>query len=150
MAKKKRRRVNHNNEKATWENTSKEQPYLMPGTSAYDEYTSDLKEHNPFRPDDKWHDEREDDVEEYGEALAKKAAGAINPTTSRRKSILQQQKLGLFRNVKRRAVDMASKTEDTNDDKAAKRMLPDDLEDLIYNDGVAQDDFVPESLTDFD
>ena len=91
---KKQSDISYNNKKDTWENTAKEQPYLMPGTEAYEERQEDLMEHNPFRPDDKWHEQEEKEAREIPHGMRKRAlqqqkvpGGRFNYQTRIRKDV---------------------------------------------------------------
>lgn len=147
MAKK---RIFHNNEKQTRQNTAKEQPYLMPGTEEYEERQEDLRMHDPFRPDDAWHDKKEQENEEYAERLAVKASEQKERKTSDRKYTWQMGKRDQFLEGKEAAIAQAQLTESLEDDKRAERMLPKGVEDIVYNDGVAEDDYVPAVLRKYE
>lgn len=151
MARKNRRkrRYGNNNEKATWENTAKEQPYLMPGTAEYVEYQEDLKDHDPFRPNDEWHDKLEQKTEDHSLRLMQKAEEAKRPDVKKRKYTSQIMKEAQFAQVKKAAKSMAEHTETKADDRKAARMDVEDTEDLVYNDGVTSDDYLPKALSKY-
>ena len=57
-----------NHQDSTWVNDAKNQTSLEMGTAAYEEYLEDLREHDPFRPDDDMHEE----LEMYNELIAER------------------------------------------------------------------------------
>lgn len=135
-----------NHVKQTWQNTAKEQPYLMPGTCEYEEYQEDLKEHNPFKPDDEVHVALEEKNAEHVPEMRKKEVvpePRQEGKNNYRRHIMKETQ---FREVKRQAIKQAKKTETLEDDKKAKRAMPKDLENLVYDNGVTQDDFLPKAL----
>lgn len=144
MAKKWKAKTLHNNEKSTWENTSKEQISLMPGTSEYEEYVSDLKMHDPFKPDDSFHEQQEEHNESIPVVL-KDRSGGKNDTT-KYKYNRQMQKDAQFKTVKSTLITKAKRTPSKDDDELAERLERKSLEDLVYDDGVDADEFLPKIL----
>lgn len=148
MAKKKRRL--HNIDKDTWTNTAKEQPYLMPGTDEYEEYQRDLKFNDPFCPDDEMHAELEESNVQKREDREDHINDIISPVTSRRKYINESQKRAQFGTVKADAIRRAKLTDTFVDDKKANNASIDQLDDIVYNDGVTSDDFVEDALPEYE
>lgn len=148
MARKKRKFI-PNNDKSTWENTAKEQPYLMPGTVEYQEYQEDLQAHDPFRPDDEWHDKQEEKNEEHPRVMAQKQVNPSTPGASKRKYMNYIAKQVQFDALKAKAKREAAKTEDKSDDKRAAGLTFDKTEDLVYNEGVTPDEYLPKALTKY-
>lgn len=150
MAKKKRQ-VLPNHEKSTRENTAKEQPYLMPGTAEYEEYQSDLKMHDPFRPDDSFHDNLEKVNENHTDAIEQRndASDGVDTSIGKRSYSKRIMKEVQFSRLKSDAAALADKTETPEDDKKVARAGPDFVEDLVYDDGVTQDEFEPKALSKF-
>lgn len=131
-----------------WQNTAKEQPYLMPGTETYEEYESDLQLHDPFRPDDVVHDKLEQHNEDIVEARTE--AGwephrELNvPRWKARNKMFKATQIGELRE---QAVEQAALTDDPEDDEKAKsKRLPAGVRELVENDGVSQDEFLPRAL----
>lgn len=151
MAEKKkgRKKYKPNNDKATWENTAKEQPYLMPGTVEYQEYQDDLMTHDPFKPDDEWHEDREDENEDYRPAMTEKFQSNNGAPVPQRKHMNLIAKQAMFNVAKSTAVEKASRTKSKKDDKIAAGMDLGDVESLTYNDGVTPDDYVEEVLEEY-
>lgn len=145
-----KKKVNHNNERSTWENTAKEQPYLMPGTAEYEEYKDDLQEHDPFRPDDAWHSKQEEICENHSENLVKKAEKAIECMPIRQKVIKQRQKTDEINKVRHEINDKCEANATKKDGKKTAKVVPDDLDNLIYDDGVTEDAFLPKALTKYE
>lgn len=148
MARKKKKFV-HNNDRSTWQNEAKEQPYLMPGTVEYQEYQEDLKMHDPFRPDDEWHNEQEQQNENHSEILMAKAEESQKVDNGKRKYMNYMAKEARFKTAKSVAEKAAAKTESTEDDEKVKRMRFKDTESLAYNDGVTPDDYIQEAVDEF-
>lgn len=146
QVKNKKRKVLYNHETSTWEDTSKEQPYLMPGTETYEEYQTDLQTHEPFKPDDKWHEQQLQNNVQHKKKLVEKAELQQKPDTGRNKAMLQMRKRVQFDEVKQQAIEAAKETETKKDDEKAARMLPKSLDTLVYDDGVTEDDFLPKAL----
>lgn len=151
MAKKSKKRVLYNNEKSTRENTAKEQPYLMPGTAEYEEYQADLKMHDPFRPDDDFHNDLEEVNESHTDVIKQKndASDGVDTSVGKRSYSKRIMKETQFTRLKSDAATLADKTETPEDDKRVARAGPDFVEDLVYDDGVTQDEFEPRALSKF-
>jgi len=145
---KKKVKIQHNNNKSTWENTAKEQIYLAPGSPEYEEYKNDLKEHDPFRSDDAFHNKLEATNSDYRAVLLQKSE-QMQPSASHNKAILQQQKKGQFNAIRHKAQHHAEKTETTDDDQRTRSMQLDDLADIVFDDGVTSDDFSPKVLSKY-
>lgn len=149
MARKKKRQALYNNEKATWENTAKEQPYLMPGTEEYEERQEDLSLHDPFRPDDSWHEKQEEQNEHHGEALREKADEMRRPEESKRKYRQQMSKMVQYEAARKAAAEATLQTQTQADDMAVREMRLKDLHDVVYDDSVTEDEFVPKVLSKY-
>lgn len=149
MKKKKNRKLLHNNDTSTWSNTAKEQPYLMPGTSTYEEYQEDLQMHDPFRPDDDWHEKQEIKNEDHSQILMEKAEEQKYPPVVKLKATREIAKMSQFKEVKRDAIEIAKETEDEKDDSIAEHMRLKDLDNVVYNDGVTVDEFLPKALSKY-
>lgn len=147
--KRKKKQVLYNNDKATWENTAKEQPYLMPGTESYEEYQEDLQMRDPFKPDDEWHNKKEKENAERVVKSTKKYETA-NKQPNKHEGIRNYNrhmaKEAQFQDVKRQAIKNAKKTETEKDDKKVQRAMPKDLDKLVYDNGVTEDEFLPKAL----
>lgn len=141
-----RRRASSNNVKDTWQNTAKEQPYLMPGTSTYEERQEDLQLHDPFRPDDDFHQKLEKENAGHSVELAEKGNKAHEHQGGKHNYQQYIRKEAKFAGVKSAAEDAARRTETVLDDRSVQRMSPDGLENLEYNNGVSEDDYLPKAL----
>lgn len=140
----------YNHEKSTHENTAKEQPYLMPGTPEYEEYQRDLKEH--IKQDDEWHDKLEDHNENHSERLQNRndESDGLDTNQSKREYQKHIAKESQFGKVKADAVSAALLTKTPDDDERARKAKLKDLEDLIYDNGVTQDNFEQQALLEYD
>lgn len=138
MARKKRRRVGFNNMKDNWTNDTKDQMHLTPGSPEYAEYVEDLKEHDPFRPDDPMHEKLESYNADLVEKLAEKAYPQADPV-DQRKARLQAQKRAKQAAVHAKAVRAALQTPDKQDDVRAKELVSEDP--LVYDDSVLSDEY---------
>lgn len=123
-----KRGARFNNEKSTWENTAKEQPYLMPGTETYEEYEHDLKEHDPFRPDDEFHKNEEEEIVETVTTRRETSNAMIEPTTAQKKALLQRRKRDVLNERSKEAKATPSKADDAAVANAKRQ--------TIYNDGI--------------
>lgn len=130
-----------------WENTDKEQISLAMGSAEYKERVRDLQEVSPDRPDDKFHTEREKNLEVQASdvALRNQKMDERNDTAER-KYRNQTSKRVQFDDVKDSAIETAAETETPVDDIKAKRMLPKTLDNIVYDDGVTEDDYLPTVL----
>lgn len=138
-----KRKIQRNNRKTNWENDTKEQPYLIPGSAEYEEYKNDLVMHDPFRPDDVWHDELEERNEEV---TAPRKLDEADGNTSRWKSIRQQSKRVRFKEAKKETMDAAALTESKDDDKKAADMKLKDLDEIVFDDGVDSEEYMSKTL----
>lgn len=145
MAKKKKKQILFNHEKSTWENTAKEQPYLMPGTAEYEERCEDLQEHDPFRPDDVWHEKEEEENAEHAEEL-RVQNGRQSVSEVQRKYLRYMSKEMQAKAAKSAVLAAVEATETLDDDRRAKRALPKELEALEHDDSVTEDDYLPKAL----
>lgn len=152
MARGKKKKMLFNNERSTRENTAKEQPYLMPGTEPYEEYQSDLQMHDPFKPDDKWHDDLEADNAAHAAELQaqEQVRHGLDKVQGKRNYQKQISKTTQFKKVKAAAISNAALTETLDDDKRASGMRLKDVESLVYDNGVTQDDFEKEALDELE
>lgn len=129
------------------ENTDKEQISLAPGSAEYKERIRDLKECSPDKPDDEFHVELESKNEiQAGDVLRENQRMDEQNDTAERKFRNQTSKRTQFGAVKSAAIVKASKTETLADDKKAKRMMPKNLDKVVYDDGVVEDDYLPTAL----
>lgn len=117
----------------------------MPGTAEYEERCEDLQEHDPFRPDDVWHEKEEQENAEHAEELRQKSAENILPE-GRRLYRNYMMKATQAKAAKRLVTDAVERTETLDDDRLAKRALPKELEQLNYDNGVTMDDYLPKAL----
>lgn len=140
-----RRKIRRNNSKVDWENDTKEQPYLMPGSSEYEEYQNDLHMHDPFRPDDEWHNELEEKNEEQFVPKSEPKE-APSERVNRWKFIRQQSKASQFDDVKNAATIAAEETESKKDDKRVAHMKKKDLEEIVFDDGVDDEEYVSKTI----
>lgn len=130
-----------------WENTDKEQISLAPGSAEYRERQDDLQENSPDKPDDAFHVNLEERNEvQARDVLKENQMHDEQNDTSERKYRNQTAKRTQFKTVKSAAIDAALATETLSDDKKAKRMMPKSLDSIVYNDGVAEDDYLPTAL----
>ena len=139
----------NNNEKQTWQDESKEQISLAMGTPEYREYQEDLMEHDPFRPNDEWHEELEQSYDELVDDRREQSEEHLAPDVKRRKYSAQLKKTLLFEDVKRKAMQAAQQTETLADDKEAAKLDVEDTEGLVYNDGVTGEDYVNKTLAKY-
>lgn len=133
-----------------WENTDKEQISLALGSAEYKERVEDLQNCSPDKPDDKFHSELEERNEIQADDVSKKNRQRDEQNdTSERKYRHQTAKRMQFKGVKSAAISAALATETLSDDKKAKRMMPKNLDDIVYDDGVAEDDYLPTALNKY-
>lgn len=131
----------------TWENTNKEQISLAMGSSEYKERQADLLENSAEKPDDEFHVKLENKNEvQASDVLEENQQMDAQNDTSERKYRNQMAKRKQFKHVKSAAIAAAALTETEVDDKKAKRMMPKNLDSIVYNDGVAEDDYLPTAL----
>lgn len=127
MAKKKFRVV-HNNGKATWENTDKEQMSLALGSDEQRERQEDLQMYDPFKPDSEFHKELKESNENFAENIMEDTFERLDPTaTSRRKFHKAAREEGIELPKHRQIID-DSKSRSKREDRA--RNLPDVLKDI--------------------
>ena len=133
-----------------WENTDKEQISLALGSAEYKERVEDWQNCSPDKPDDKFHSELEERNEIQADDVSKKNRQRDEQNdTSERKYRNQTAKRMQFKGVKSAAISAALATETLSDDKKAKRMMPKNLDDIVYDDGVAEDDYLPTALNKY-
>lgn len=140
------RKVSRNNDKATWENTAKEQPYLMPGTAEYEERVEDLQSHSPQQPDDEFHVV----LEERNEAVPEVLQG-MHPKTDQvgtERRLRERVKEGMYESVSERLQREASLTPTTVDDELAASLRPKDLSDYTSDPTVMPDEYEDSVLED--
>lgn len=129
--------------KDTWENTDKEQISLALGSEEYKERIADLAEASADRPDDKFHTDLEESNEvEAVDNRSKNQKSDERNDTSRRKYRNQMGKRKQFEIAKNAVIHAAAETPGDEDDRRASRMMPKNLDKIVYNDGIAEDDYV--------
>lgn len=104
-----------NNRKDTWDNDSRTENHLLPGSPGYDAYVEDLQEEHPSQPDDEMHEVLEDYNESWLEKMLAQT-DAIPDPVERRKARLRIQKRILSEKVYERALLAAEKTDTLLDD----------------------------------
>lgn len=130
-----------------WENTDKEQISLALGSAEYKERIADLEACSPDRPDDKFHSDLERRNEIQASDVSKKNRQKDEQNDiAERKYRNQTGKRTQFGTVKATAIANAMKTETLSDDKKAERMMPKNLDNIVYDDGVVEDDYLPTAL----
>lgn len=137
----------------THQNTGKEQLSLDMGSAEYQEYCDDLQEVDPYKPDDEWHEKLEEHNENHDDVLSDKAEKAQNQELGADKQSYRKRmyKESMFTAVKSAAITEAISTDSTVDDVAASRMNQADniLENLQYDNGISEDDYLPKALTKY-
>lgn len=129
--------------KDTWENTDKEQISLALGSEEYKERVADLAEVSADRPDDKFHTDLEESNEvEAVDNRSKNQKSDERNDTSRRKYRNQMGKRKQFEIAKNAVTHAAAETPGDEDDRRVSRMMPKNLDKIVYNDGIAEDDYV--------
>lgn len=139
MAARKRKKARPNNGRDTWQNTAKEQPYLMPGTAEYEERVEDLKMHDPFRPDDEFHKEMEEKNEDYKSDLAERHHKRDEVETQRH--IRTRAKEGMYDSVAEKLQEEAAKTETMVDDERVAKLREKSVQDVTTDYSVLPDDY---------
>lgn len=135
------------NNRDNWENTDKTQTSLAMGSPEYRERQRDLYQNSAEKPDDKFHLELEGHNEVQASDVSEKNRRRDEQNdTSERKYRNQTAKQVQYNSVKSTAVAMAAATKTPVDDIKAKRMMPKNLESIVYNDGVSEDDYLPSAL----
>lgn len=142
----KRRKGNFNNIKDTRTNTAKEQPYLMPGTDEYEEYVRDLKDHDPFRPDDEFHQEMDDYNEQLPQRLLEKSQNNEDDDGKKQKARREMEKRAVHLTARAKVIREAMMTPGISDDILA-RMITDD-NPVLHDDSVDADGY-EDALGDF-
>lgn len=135
----------------THQNTAKEQPYLMPGTSEYRERCEDLQMHDPFKPDDEFHKKLEEHNENHTENIAvkNKSSDSFGKNMGKRGYAHRMAKLSEAKSVMSAAMSRAERTESKDDDNRVKRRGDDLMEKLSYDEGVTDDEMLPKALRKF-
>lgn len=142
--------IQHFGGKKMQDNDTKEQLYLMPGTPEYEERQEDLKMHDPFKPDDDWHNEREQVNQSHTREMKKKQdEDKEDAPTGYSHYQHRMAKEEQFSDVKKTATSMALATETKEDDKAAEHINRRGLEDLVIDEGVTEDEYVPKALAKY-
>lgn len=142
--------MKHYGTKKNEENDAKEQISLTPGTDAYDSYEAGLQLHNPFAPDDSFHEELESANAEHAKMMDEKRLKSKNRSlTSQQQYRHRMAKEDMFREVKDTAMDMALKTETKEDDKVAAGINRKGLEGLVLDEGVTEDEYLPKALSKY-
>lgn len=134
--------------KAIWENTAKEQPYLMPGTPEYEERQEDLKLHDPFRPDDEFHVQLEERNESHAEDLrdANKEHTEENKGGGKHNYEVSIRKDTQFSQLKKEAAEAARATKTLADDAKAHRLTPEQVEAMVNDNGVTESEYIPKAI----
>lgn len=136
-AKSKKWQHQFNNAKDTWDNDSKNQTSLDLGSDEYEEYVENLKEHNPFKPDDEMHKDLAEYNMRFAEKLAEKAAQPEDPT-DKKKVRWEMQKRAVSKAVYTNLLRKALGTPDVSDD---ERLRDFDEHKLVYDDSVTVDNY---------
>lgn len=140
-----KRKLRSNNRRVDWENDAKEQISLAMGSAEYKEYQEDLRMHDPFRPDDDWHDKLEEQNAEYSKPKPVKNAN----DTGKNKFIREQRKRAVFNDTKDAVIKAAAKTETKEDDKCAKSMKLKDMDEIIFDDGADEEDYMSRTMSKY-
>lgn len=152
-------------ESDTQQDTRKEQLHLMPGSPEYEEYVRDhqhveaedfvaddhkIQEGDDRRPDDKQKPVTEPEhVKKLAGDLKKvnQASIVVNRKVGYRKYRSQILKEGENGELKGQAMHLAALTPEKEDDAAAKVIdKHPGVRELVYDDGVMQDEYVPRAL----
>lgn len=128
-----------------WEDDTKNQTSLLPGSEGYEDYIEDLEENAADRPDDEMHMKLEAYNEQLAEQLAEKASMDMNPDRTR-KIAWQQGKRSQMARIQSEMSIRAKQTETTLDDALLEKLERSDS--LIYDDSVTPDSYeaVQESI----
>lgn len=128
-----------------WEDDTKNQTSLLPGSEGYEDYIADLEENAVDRPDDEMHMKLEAYNEQLAEQLAEKASMDMNPDRTR-KIAWQQGKRSQMARIQSEMSIRAKQTETTLDDAILEKLERSDS--LIYDDSVTPDAYeaVQESI----
>lgn len=140
-----RRRVSVNTEKSTWENTAKEQPYLMPGTEEYEERVRDLQSHK--QQDDAFHDKLEQHNESLPVVLSDRQTKKDVEGTNRRWR--ERVKEGMYASISEKLQREAAMTETLADDKMVASLKASDFEGYTSDPTVFPDEYEDLVLDDF-
>lgn len=157
----------------TWVADDKTQMSLTPGSSEYVEYLHDTRLHSNTVNSDVQFSEMKDMTEEHRKEIHDKAVGHVETfarrdeneayakgiqmtndrkqardkaTLMRNKSYALIKKTELDDDAMRMAMKHAEETQTPEDDKKVKRALPKTLENIKYDDGVTEDDYLPTAL----
>lgn len=139
MAVRRRKKARPNNMQDTWQNTAKEQPYLMPGTAEYEERIEDLKMHDPFRPDDEFHQELEERNEDLPQDIALRQPKKDNVMAERK--LRERVKDSMYDSIAEKLQNEAAKTETMVDDERVAKLRQKDLEGYVSDNTVLPDDY---------
>lgn len=132
------------------DNDTKEQLYLMPGTPEYEERQEDLRMHNPFKPDDDWHEQVEQVNQSHAAQMQKKRdEDKDDAPTGYSHYQHRMAKEDQYSDVKKAATEMALQTETKKDDEAAESINRRGLEDLVIDEGVSEEEYLPKALSKY-
>lgn len=138
------------NRRDTHQNTDKEQFSLAMGSEEYQARQKDLFENSTKKEDDAFHEKLEDSNEVQAKDVRDRRQKSDEQNdVAERKYRLEEKKRTEFKDAKRQAQRFASKTETKEDDKAARRMSPKGLENIVYDDGLSEDDYLPSALSKY-
>ena len=140
--------------KSTWDNDAKEQISLEQGSAEYREYEDDLREVNPFQPDDEFHAKLEARNAVHDDILAVKAFNTSRiqtdaAHTNERRRMYKETRIAQMKDA---VVKAAAVTPGTADDKRAARINEDSAfyeSNIEYDNGVSEDGYIPQSLAKY-
>ena len=131
------RKVYHVNSTDTWSNDDKEQLSLLPGSDGFEEYQEDLREHDPFKPEDDFHEELEEHNEDYAENMSDRQEVDGKGKTLRE----TKHQRGLKLTDAEKAVGVVNGL-------TGGHYGADDVEDEVYDTSVTSSDFIEEAVDD--
>lgn len=131
-----------------WQDTRKEQISLELGSSEYQEYVEDLKEHNPFKPEDEMHQALEEHNEDLVTKLydkrdnpeVKESDLRVSDSAAKILAREEQQKRSMHAQAVKAALASAVYTETMSDDALATAITTDNP--VLYDSSIKPDDYV--------
>ena len=131
-----------------WQDTRKEQMSLEPGSADYQEYVEDLKEHNPFKPEDEMHqalEERNEDLvtkiyDKRDNPEVKESDLRVVDSASKIKAREEQQKCSIHTQAVKAALASAVYTESLSDDALANAITTDNP--VLYDSSIKPDEYI--------
>lgn len=142
--KKKGSKYDFNHMTSNWENDAKNQTSLEMGTSTYEEYVEDLKEHNPFRPDDEMHDE----LESYNEIIVNKLRdrnATLKDNFAKHKARMEMAKREFYKKHYSTLEREVEATPDPEDDRRLAEFSP---KSYVVSDGITVQE-LEQTMNDF-